>query len=213
MKNLIDQKRKIFSSIDVIAMIENFNFDNHHFEFSYFISPDPDHPQTEEKKNVSYVIKKIVGLSIILIKKNEAMIRFKNTLDRKVDKKLFHYITEIEEVNPDQKNEEDDGLNDLNEIMKNFILDATSAASTFFKFESFETFFTSFEALQHAEVMTVNLNQRAFEHGLGISTEFLNAPHDFEASDPVGSPPSQGVWHIYADMPVRSCRLKVFRFF
>ena len=115
-------------------------------------------------------------------KKNETMIRFKNKLGRDIDKKSFHYIIEVERINPDQKNEENDDLNDLNEIMKNFILNAISVASTFFKFENFETFFTSFEALQHAEVMIINLNQRAFEHGLEIiSIEFLN---DFEASDP-----------------------------
>ena len=36
-------------------------------------------------------------------KKNEAMIRFKNKLGRNVDKRPFHYITEIEEINLDQK--------------------------------------------------------------------------------------------------------------
>ena len=110
------------------------------------------------------------------------MIRFKNKLGRNIDKKSFHYITEVEEINPDQKNEKNDDLNDLNEIMKNFILNAISAASTSPKSENFETFFTSFEALQHAEIMTINFNQRVFEHGLRIiSIEFLN---DFEASDP-----------------------------
>ena len=71
------------------------------------------------------------------------MIRFKNKLGRNIDKKPFHYIIEIEGINPDQKNEneENDGLNDLNEIMKNFILNAISVASTFFKPESSETFF------------------------------------------------------------------------
>ena len=112
------------------------------------------------------------------------MIRFKNKLGKNIDKKSFHYIIEIEEINPDQKNDEkNDDLNDLNEIMENFILNAIFVASTFFKFESSEIFFISFEALQHAKIMTINLNQCVFEHGLGINIEFLNAFHDFEASD------------------------------
>ena len=117
-------------------------------------------------------------------KKDEAMIRFKNKLSRDIDKRPSHYITEIERINPNQKNDEkNDGLNDLNEIMENFILNATSAASTFPKPENSETFFTSFGALQDAKIMTTNLNQRAFEHELGI-TESLNNPHDSETSDP-----------------------------
>ena len=115
--------------------------------------------------------------------KDEAMVRFKNKLGRDVDKRPFHYITEIEGINPDQR-EEDDGLDDLDETMENFILDAASAASTSPKPENSETFFTSFGALQHAEVMITNLNQRAFEHGLGIiSIESLNTLHDSEASE------------------------------
>ena len=121
--------------------------------------------------------------------KDETMIRFKNKLSRNIDKKPFHYIIEVEGINLDQKNDEkNDDLNDLNEIMENFILNAIFVASTSLKSENSETFFISFEALQHAEIIIANLNQRAFEHGLGIiNTESLNAFHDFETfetSDP-----------------------------
>ena len=66
--------------------------------------------------------------------------------------------------------------------MKNFILNAISAASISPKLENSETFFISFGTLQHAKIMTVNFNQRAFEHELGI-IEFLNKFHDSETSD------------------------------
>ena len=65
--------------------------------------------------------------------------------------------------------------------MKTFVLNAIFEFS-FFKIENSETFFTSFGALQDAEMMTINLSQRVFKHGLRI-TEPLTS-HDIEASDP-----------------------------
>ena len=67
--------------------------------------------------------------------------------------------------------------------MKTFVLNATSESSSF-KVET-ETFFTSFGALQNAEMMIINLNQRVFKHGLKImNIEFLKKLHDSETSDP-----------------------------
>ena len=68
--------------------------------------------------------------------------------------------------------------------MKAFVLNAISEFS-FSKVENSETFFISFDALQNAEMMIINLNQRAFKHGLEImSTEFLKKFHDSETFDP-----------------------------
>ena len=65
--------------------------------------------------------------------------------------------------------------------MKTFVLNAISESS-FFKVENSETFFISFGALQNAEMMTINLSQRAFKHELEITESLIS--HDSEAFDP-----------------------------
>ena len=111
-------------------------------------------------------------------KKNEANIKFKNDFIKRYDFKFHQYITDFEDIPEEKKN---DDLNNFNAKMKTFVLNAISESS-FFKVESSETFFISFDALQNAEVITINLNQRAFKHGLKID-EFINQFHESETSD------------------------------
>ena len=113
-------------------------------------------------------------------KKNEVNIKFKNDFIKRYDRRPNQYITDFEGI-LEMKEEKKDDLNNLNAEMKTFVLNAISELS-FFKVENSETFFTSFGALQNAEIMIINLNQRAFKHGLEI-TEFINQFHEFEASD------------------------------
>ena len=113
-------------------------------------------------------------------KKDETIVRYKNQLGSRFDRRSSHYITEFEGIRPE--NSENDDESDEN--IETFILNVISASS-FFKPEISETFFISFEALQNAEIMIINFNHRVFKHELKIITiEFLNAFHDSEASDP-----------------------------
>ena len=187
MKKLTDPKiikRKISSLTDVIEVtIENFNPANHHLGHLYRI----DHVRsiktprtTVGRKNVSCVIKKIVGLAIILTKKNEANIKFKNNFIKRYDRRPNQYIIDFESI-LEMKEKEENDLNNPNEKMKTFVLNAISEPS-FSKIENSETFFISFDALQNAEVMIINLNQRAFKHESGIIESLIF--DDFEASDP-----------------------------
>ena len=113
-------------------------------------------------------------------KKDETNIKFKNDFIKRYDRRFNQYITDFENI-PEMKKEKKDDLNNPNAKMKTFVLNATSEFS-FPKIENSETFFTSFATLQDAEIMIINLNQRAFKHGLKI-TEPLTS-HDTETSDP-----------------------------
>ena len=113
--------------------------------------------------------------------KDEINIKFKNDFIKRYDRKPNQYIIDFEGI-PEEKKEDDD-FNNPNVEMKAFVLNAISEFS-FSKIENSETFFTSFGALQNAEMMIINLNQRVFKHGLEIiSIEFLTF-HESEASNP-----------------------------
>ena len=115
-------------------------------------------------------------------KKDEASIKFKNDFIKRYDRRSNQYIIDFEGIF--EEKEKNDDLNNFNAKMKTFVLNAIFEFS-FFKVENSETFFISFGALQDAEVMTINFNQRAFKHELGIiSIEFLNQFQDSETSDP-----------------------------
>ena len=102
--------------------------------------------------------------------------RYKNQLGSRFDRRSSHYITEFEGIRPEDSENDDES----NENIEAFILNVIFALS-FFKPEISETFFISFEVLQNAEIMIINLNHRAFKHELKIiSIEFLNAFHNSE---------------------------------
>jgi hypothetical protein len=92
--------------------------------------------------------------------------KFKNRLNRFFIR-IDHYISEYERTNPSSSYSEDDSDTDLEE-MKTLIVNLSSLSLFFNSNNSSnaETFMTSFDLVQNAEMMIINLANRSLSHFL-----------------------------------------------
>jgi hypothetical protein len=89
--------------------------------------------------------------------------KFKNCLNRFFIR-IDHYISEYERTNLSSSYSEDDSDTDLIDEMKALIVNLSTLLLIPDNFSNVETFITSFDLIDNAEIMIINLVYRSFNH-------------------------------------------------